>query len=75
MSSYFRTLLILLWTLINFFSLVETQFWQRENHNNDDNKWLPSNFYSLNNHQYLIYYQRGDIYNLKNYVFESTKYD
>ena len=53
----------------------ETQFWQRENQNNDDKKWLPSNYYSLNNHQYFIYYQRGDIYNLKNYVFESTKYD
>lgn len=56
--------------------MSDTEFFEFSNQDEiDTEKWLPSNFYSVINHQYLLYYRRGDIKSLRNYYYENAKYD
>ncbi|KNC28701.1 hypothetical protein FF38_09422 [Lucilia cuprina] len=70
-------ILVLIFCFLNLLNMTESQFWEitEQEESGSSEHWLPSNFYSKINHQYLLYYRRGEIYLLRNYVFEKAKYD
>lgn len=76
MCLYGRILVTIILILKLFNMTTQSEFWEISKQDDSSTEhWLPSNFYSAINHQYLIYYRRGDFYLLRNYVFEKAKYD